>query len=220
FWNMGEPSMGEDEPWQGDDVPSKAHRQLEQMREIRHYARLTAWELPLLHKLAKPFEPPTNAMPLRFRYTTYMGELHPASRKVVVEFSVSDMPGLTQLQKDKLIKLVGARYNPDRGIVKMSCENYETQTQNKRYLGDLIQNLLKEAKDDTDTFADVPFDFRHHKPKVFHHFPQQWILTPQRKRMLEQRRQQKLLSDQYRAQEGTLVDGQAIVEKSFIAIPA
>ncbi len=96
--------------------------------------------------MAKPFEPPTADQILRFRYTTYMGEEHPAEKKVVVEFAVDDLPDLTQVQKDKVKKLVGARYNPETEIVKMSCEMFANQAQNKRYLSDLVDNLLQEAK--------------------------------------------------------------------------
>jgi small subunit ribosomal protein S35 len=85
-------------------------------------------------------------MPLRFRYTTYMGEQHPAEKKVVLEFSPSDMPDLTSVQTDKLRKLLGSRYNPEKDTVRMSCEMYETQAQNKRYLGDLVDSLLVEAR--------------------------------------------------------------------------
>lgn len=85
-------------------------------------------------------------MPLRFRYTSYMGEQHPAEKKVVVEFTTADMPNLTPIQREKLKKLVGVRYNPMTDIVKMSCESYETQAQNKRYLGNVIDNLLIEAR--------------------------------------------------------------------------
>jgi small subunit ribosomal protein S35 len=99
-----------------------------------------------LAELAKPFQPPTADMPLRFRYTTYMGEQHPAEKKVVLEFTPADMPNLTEIQRDKLRKLVGVRYNPETDIVKMSCEMFETQAQNKRYLGDLVDKLLGEAR--------------------------------------------------------------------------
>jgi small subunit ribosomal protein S35 len=75
-----------------------------------------------------------------------MGEHHPAEKKVVLEFSPADMPNLTPIQRDKLKKLVGVRYNPEADIVRMSCEMYETQAQNKRYLGDLVDTLLKEAR--------------------------------------------------------------------------
>jgi len=145
-----------------------------------------------------------------------MGEQHPAARKVVVEFAPSDLPDLTPQQCDKLIKLAGARYNPSTEIVKMSCEMFETQAQNKRYLADLANTLLKEARDETDTFADVPFDFRHHKPKPRFVFPENWNLTPERKQELEERRQQRLALDQRRAEEGRLVNGVEIIEKAML----
>ena len=83
---------------------------------------------------------------MRFRYTTYMGEQHPAEKKVVLEFSPADMPDLTAVQKEKLKKLVGVRYNPEKDIIKMSCEMFESQAQNKRYLGDLVDDLLNESR--------------------------------------------------------------------------
>jgi small subunit ribosomal protein S35 len=97
-------------------------------------------------EMAKPFEPPTADMPLRFRYTTYLGEQHPAEKKVVLEFCTADMPDLTKVQRQKLKKLAGARYNPETDIVKMSCEMFESQAQNKRYLGDRVDELLTEAR--------------------------------------------------------------------------
>jgi len=97
-------------------------------------------------EFAKEFRPPTQDEVLRFRYTTYMGEFHPADRKVVVEFCPEDLADLTDLQRMKLKKLAGARYNPEKDIVKMSCERFEHQAQNKRYLGDTVQKLIEAAK--------------------------------------------------------------------------
>ncbi|EON68526.1 hypothetical protein W97_07784 [Coniosporium apollinis CBS 100218] len=215
FWALGEPEMGEDEEFQGDDISSIAHGELEQHREFREYARLAAWELPLLSKLSVPFEPPSENQPLRFRYTSYMGEQHPAARKVVVEFSPFDMPELSYQQRGKLIKLCGARYNPSSRVVKMSCESFETQAQNKRYLGDLVNKLLTEARDPTDTFEDVPFDFRHHKRKPNFAFPQAWLMTPERQKQLEEKRQQRLLLDQQRTQQGTLITGAERIQQAI-----
>jgi len=49
FFNMGErEDLGPDDEFQDDDITSDAHRELEQHREIREYARLAAWEMPLL----------------------------------------------------------------------------------------------------------------------------------------------------------------------------
>jgi small subunit ribosomal protein S35 len=97
-------------------------------------------------ELAKDFEPPTEKDLLRFRYTTYLGENHPAESKVVVEFAPHTIPGLSPVSVRKLIKLAGVRYNPDKRIVKMSCEQYEHQAQNKRHLQRLVNRLIKEAK--------------------------------------------------------------------------
>lgn len=43
-----EQDSGEDPVFEGDDIPSLGHGELEQHREMRHYARLAAWEMPLL----------------------------------------------------------------------------------------------------------------------------------------------------------------------------
>lgn len=74
-----------------------------------------------------------------------MGDKHPAEPKVVLEFTIADL-NLSPVSSRKLIKLVGPRYNPVKGVVKMSCEMFETQAQNKRYLSDLLDKLLAEAK--------------------------------------------------------------------------
>jgi small subunit ribosomal protein S35 len=141
-----------------------------------------------------------------------MGEEHPAAAKVVVEFCTADLPDLTEVQRNKLIKLSGTRYNPDTDIVKMSSENFETQMQNKRYLLDTINNLISEAKDPKDTFEDIPFDFRHHKRKTFHAFPSEWILTEDRKKYLAARRSQEIEEEAKRIENKKLVDGKAIID--------
>lgn len=54
FFNYGEDNpkdVGEDEEFQGDDISSQGHEELEQHRELREYARLAAWEMPLLHSM-------------------------------------------------------------------------------------------------------------------------------------------------------------------------
>lgn len=234
LFSMGEEDpivTGEDEEFEGDDITSLAHGDLEQHREMREYARIAAWEMPLLSspspsalsrlmpfidsffpELAKPFIPPSLDHPLRFRYTTYMGETHPAANKIVLEFCTQDLPGLTEAQRVKLIKLVGPRYNPEKDLVKMSCEMFETQAQNKRYLGDLVDTLIAEAKDSADTFEDVPLDFRHHKYKPKLEFPEKWKLTFEREQQLETERQQRLLAEQIRQEKGEIPDGVEVIQ--------
>jgi small subunit ribosomal protein S35 len=185
-----------------ESLPSQAHADIETHREIRALARKAAWEMPLLGSLSKPFTPPTQATPLRWRYTTYMGEVHPASKKVVVEFAPADLPDLNEKQKLKLIKLAGARWSPAKETVRMSCESFESQAQNKRFLGETIAKLLAEARDpNADSFEDVPLDLRHvenkrmqRKQKALHRarlgnpntgFPVEWRMTEERRAELE-----------------------------------
>ncbi|CAK7263538.1 37S ribosomal protein S24, mitochondrial [Sporothrix epigloea] len=223
FWNEEEedPEMvikdGPDEEDPGYDISSMAHGRLDEIREQRHLARIIVWEMPLLSKFAKKFEPPSAEQPLRFRYTSYMGEFHPAERKVVVEFCPADFD-LTPVQADKLRKLVGPRYNPEKDIVRMSCEKFEHQAQNKRYLGDLVDKLLVEARDPTDTFEDVPLDTRHHKFKYKPKFPREWRLTETRKEELEALRAASFEMDQKMLASGSLVDGEQ--EVAALGAPA
>lgn len=54
FWNMGESNKeeaGEDEVYAGDDLSELGHAELEQHREMREYARIAAWEMPLLSSM-------------------------------------------------------------------------------------------------------------------------------------------------------------------------
>jgi len=220
FLNENDPDPWEDDDNtldDHDDISTLGHGELERHREMRHYARLAAWEMPLLSKLVKPFQPPTTAEPLRFRYTTYMGEQHPAEKKVVLEFSPQDMPGLTNLQMDKLRKLAGVRYNPEKDVIKMASESFETQAQNKRYLGDLVEKLLIEARDPTDTFEDIPLDTRHHHFKTRPNFPKGWIMTEKRQEELALYRQAAAAKDRQKEKIGQLVDGVRHIEEGHVS---
>ncbi|KAI1454470.1 mitochondrial ribosomal subunit protein-domain-containing protein [Annulohypoxylon moriforme] len=208
----------EDDAFEEDDIMGMAHGKLEEFREYREYARIAAWEMPLLSKLAKPFEPPTAEEPLRFRYTSYMGEFHPAESKVVVEFSPRDLP-LNDAQQLKMKKLLGPRYNPETDVAKMSCEQFEHQAQNKRYLGDLVEKLVARAKDPSDMFEDIPLDTRHHTFKTKPKFPKEWRMSENRRKFLEDTRQKSLLLDQAKEEAGSLIDGKERIEQFFVEQP-
>jgi small subunit ribosomal protein S35 len=207
-------------------LPSQAHADIETHRETRSLARKAAWEMPLLGSLSKPFTPPTHATPLRWRYTTYMGEAHPAAKKVVVEFAPADLPDLNEKQELKLVKLAGARWNPDKEIVRMSCESFETQAQNKRFLGDTIGKLLAEARDPkADSFEDIPLDLRHVENKRMQRkqkallrarlgnpntgFPVEWRMTEERRAELDAKRNAALAAP---AVEQIAAEGEAQVQ--------
>jgi small subunit ribosomal protein S35 len=144
-----------------------------------------------------------------------MGEAHPAAKKVVVQFCTRDLRSLTEPQRIKLIKLVGVRYNPDTDVVKMSCEKFEEPAQNKRYLGDLVEKLIREAQNEEDMFEDVPLDFRHHKPKRRPVYPEGWKLREENvKWLLEARREVRLLEEAK-----PVVNGAEIVEQYVRMVP-
>ena len=52
FWDLGEEStamsLGNTDNYQGDDLNELGHEELERHRELRHYARIAVWEMPLL----------------------------------------------------------------------------------------------------------------------------------------------------------------------------
>ncbi|RMJ23441.1 37S ribosomal protein Rsm24 [Aspergillus sp. HF37] len=221
FWSEAEEDEfadvedGDDSP-EDNEITSMAHAEVELHREVREYTRIAAWDMPLLSKLAQPFTLPPESHVLRFRYTTYMGEHHPAEPKVVVELSSKDLTPkhLSEQQRQTFLKLAGPRYNPETDIVRMSCEKFPVRAQNKRYLGDLVNTLIKEAKEG-DAFADIPLDTRHHtpsKPKL--RFPESWNLTEARKKQLEERRAQR-----QQLQERA-VDGNKVVLDAVKTLPS
>ncbi|KAL4920002.1 mitochondrial ribosomal subunit protein-domain-containing protein [Aspergillus aurantiobrunneus] len=222
FWARNEDDefgvVEDQDEFNDDEITSMAHAEVELHREVREYARITAWDMPLLSKMAKPFTLPPETHILRFRYTTYMGESHPAENKVVVELCSRDLVPkyLSEEQRQTFLKLVGTRYNPDTDIVHMSCEKFSTRAQNKRYLGDIIGTLLKEAKEG-DSFADIPLDLRHHKPKKRYQFPESWIMTQERKKQLDATRAERKRREQERT---GIVDGNSVVAEAVKVLPA
>ncbi|KAJ6017549.1 hypothetical protein N7451_000928 [Penicillium sp. IBT 35674x] len=206
-----------DEEINDDEITSMAHASMEVHREMREYARIAAWDMPMLSKLASPFTLPPQNHILRFRYTTYMGEQHPAEPKVVVELASKDLTPkhLTEAQRQTFLKLVGTRYNPQTDIVRMSSEQFGSRAQNKRYLADLVNSLIKEAKTG-DSYADIPLDLRHHKPKIRPQFPDSWKMTDERRRQLAARREERYNAEKQRE---AIVDGNQIVGHAVLSLP-
>lgn len=120
-----------------------------------------------------------------------MGETHPAASKVVLEFTSTDLAAslkLTKPQTLKLTKLLGPRYNHVTDTARMSCERFDHAAQNKRYLGDLLESLVREAKEGKDLFEDIPRDDRHTKVKQKIRFPEGWLLNEKRVKALAEER--------------------------------
>ncbi|KAI8972502.1 mitochondrial ribosomal subunit protein-domain-containing protein [Pilobolus umbonatus] len=155
-----------------DDQTSVGHNLFDNIREVRQYLRKTEFELPKLSAYAKPFQPPTDTQIIKFKTHTYLGEGHPVEKKVVMNVKLSDLK-LTETEKHKLLLLAGPRYNVNTDELVMSSERFPYRKQNKMYLKDVLNKLVREAKDTTDTFADIPLHLP--KPKQRLEFPKEWI---------------------------------------------
>lgn len=145
-----------------------------------------------------------------------MGEKHPAEPKVVVELASKDLTPnyLTEAQRQTFLKLVGTRYNPQTDLVRMSCEQFSSRAQNKRYLADTVNSLIKEAKTG-DSFADIPLDLRHHKPKFRPQFPPEWEMNEERRNQLAARREERYMEEKARE----IVDGNEVVGSAILTLP-
>lgn len=167
-------------PFMFDELPSQAQDLVAQHREQRFYNRLAAYELPLLVQYRQEYKRPSRQThPVEYRFTTYIGEEHPNSRKVVFKVKVSDL-GLDGKQKHKLCLLAKTRYDSTTDIFKMSSDRYAEASQNSRYLNDVFQRLLNESRDMTDDLSDIPLDTRHiqarqlRKKQRKYQFPEEW----------------------------------------------
>ena len=83
-----------------------------------------------------------------------------------------------------------------------------------------MNTLITEAKDERDTFADVPLDFRHHRPKRKWVFPEEWGLDSEKREALRVERERREEIERRREEMGLLVDGKKAVEEALLTLPA
>jgi hypothetical protein len=63
----------------------------------------------------------------------------------------------------------------------------------------------------------VPFDFRHHTFKTKPRYPTQWYLTDERRKHLDESRQQREQLDAERRQQGRLISGLKTIKEAYAA---
>ena len=168
-------------PFQFDELPSPAQDIVDEHREQRYYNRLAVYDLPLLAQYRQPYSnPPVSSHPVTYRYTSYVGEEHPAAAKVVLSVKTADL-GLETKALHKLQLLARTRYDHETDVFKMSSDKFPEAAQNARYLHDTLQRLIAEARDlKSDDFSDVPLDTRHtarrklRKRRNDYQFPEEW----------------------------------------------
>lgn len=172
------------ESFKFDELPTVAQDNLSKLLNLQEYQRIAAFELPLLMKYREEYIPPQNKThPIKYRYTTYLGEDdHPNNRKVVLSCYTKNL-GLNDKQLHKFKLLSRDRYDHTTDLFKMSSDKFTESAQNARYLHDVLQNLLKEAKDlSEDDFSDIPLDRTHiikrerrnKNKKNIGSFPEEW----------------------------------------------
>lgn len=167
-------------PFQFDELPSPSQDIVDEHREQRFYNRLAVYDLPLLAQYRQKYKKPSiKTHPITYRYTTYVGEEHPNAAKVVLSVNTKDLP-LNGKELHKFRLLCRTRYDHETDIFKMSSDKFPEAAQNARYLHDIFQRLIKESKDMTDDFNDVPLDTRHtaaknlRKQRNDYIFPEEW----------------------------------------------
>ena len=99
----------------------------------------------------------------------------------------------------------------------MSSETHTDARINKAELLRTLESLLSEARDPADSFEDVPFDFRHaeKKQREWLRFPEEWKMTDERRKILKEKREERMLEDGNKKEEGTLLDGGELVQKEL-----
>ncbi len=61
------------------------------------------------------------------------------------QVSINDL-GLSDIEKNVLIKMVGSRYNPGKKEIRLITEEFPNRLENKKYLTHLLEHLLAETR--------------------------------------------------------------------------
>ena len=144
------------------ELPSLAQDLVQEHREQRFYNRLAAHDLPQLVQFRKPYQrPDLKTHPITYKYTQYVGEEHPNSKKVVLKCNVADLPNMSEQELHALKLLATTRYDYQTDVLKFSSDRFPEPRQNAKYLSDVLNKLILEAKANAKEFKDVPLDKRH-----------------------------------------------------------
>lgn len=132
-------------------------------RRIENLVRVSAYEMPLLAKLRKPYSPsPNTKSPLRLEYFSNFSNKSDSAfnRKVVLTVALADL-NLTPAQQHKYKVLLGNKMNLNTNVLRLTCLSHAEAPQNAREVVARFQRLLMEVKDPTkDDFSDIPLDRR------------------------------------------------------------
>ena len=88
---------------------------------------------------------------LRFKTTSYGRYIlppyvAPGEHRVTVNVPLSAIPFNNDDEKEILLQIVGSRYVKEKGFVQLSAEKFASRIENKRYLVDLIEQIVASSR--------------------------------------------------------------------------
>lgn len=86
----------------------------------------------------------------RFALPPYVS---PGEHRVTVKVALSAIPFENEREKDVFIQIVGSRYDPKKGDLQLSSEKFASRIENKRYLVDMIERIVSNARELAKEFA-------------------------------------------------------------------
>ena len=87
----------------------------------------------------------------RFALPPYVS---PGEHRVTVKVALAAIPFRNELEKEIFMEIVGSRFDPRRGDLKLSSEKFASRIENKRYLVDMIERIVSNAQKLAKEFAD------------------------------------------------------------------
>lgn len=95
---------------------------------------------------------------LRFQTTSYGRFVLPphvssGEHRVIVKVALSAIPFENEAEREIFLDIVGVRYNPKKGYLQLSSEKFASRIENKRYLVDMIERIVLNARKLAKEFA-------------------------------------------------------------------
>ena len=88
---------------------------------------------------------------LRFRTNSYgrfalPPYVSPGEHRVTVKVALKAIPFENDQEKEIFLEIVGSRFNPKKGDLQLSSEKFASRIENKRYLVDMIEKIVLNAR--------------------------------------------------------------------------
>lgn len=87
----------------------------------------------------------------RFALPPYVSS---GEHRVTVKVALIAIPFQNEHEKDIFLEIVGSRFNPQKGDLQLSSEKFASRIENKRYLVDMIERIISNARKLAKEFAD------------------------------------------------------------------